>query len=73
MIKSIEQLKLKLLEQSETERLDRHAYVKVAFAEQTDKNKMLTKALKQSQLATAELRSQLKNIMDAHMPLERRR
>lgn len=58
---------------TDTERLDRHAHVEISFAEQTDKNKMLTKALKQSQLSEAELRSQLKNIMDAHMPLERRR
>jgi len=72
MIKSIDQLKLKLLEQSETERLERHAHLEVAYAEKTDQVEMLTKSLKQSQLQVAELRSQLKLIVDAHTPLEKR-
>jgi len=70
MIKSIDQLKLKLLDLSETERLDRHALVEVSLAEKTDKITMLEKALKQSQLECAGLRSQLENIVKEHMRAE---
>jgi len=60
MIKSIDQLKLKLLNYTDTERLDRHANLEVAFAEGVDQVKMLTHALKQSQLENADLRYQIK-------------
>ena len=63
MIKDIDQLKLKLLDMSDTERLDRHADVEVAFESERDKTKMLEKALKQSQLENAGLRSQLDKIV----------
>jgi len=66
MIKDIDQLKLKLLDMSETERLDRHADLEVAFASERDKTKMLEKALKQSQLENAGLRSQLDKIVQEH-------
>ena len=71
MIKSIDQLKLRLLEYSDTERLERHALIEVAFAEQSDKNKMLTEALKQSQLECAGIRSQLEGIVKTH-PIDMR-
>ena len=68
----MDELKLRLLNQSETERLERHALVEVALAEKADQIKMLTESLKQSQKECAELRSQLKNIVDAHIPLDKR-
>ena len=71
MIKDIDQLKLKLLDMSETERLDRHALVEVSLAEKTDKIAMLEKALKQSQLECAGIRSQLENITKEH-PIDMR-
>ena len=70
MIKSIDQLKLKLLDYSDTERLDRHAEVEIAFTAERDKTEMLTKALKQSQLENAGLRSQLQKIVEEHSRAE---
>jgi len=61
MIKTIDQLKLKLLNYTDTERLDRHANLEIAFAEGVDQVKMLTHALKQSQLENADLRYQIKS------------
>ena len=66
MIKSIDQLKVTLLSLTDTERLDRHANVEIAFAERQDKIEMLEKALKQSQLECAGLRSQMKEIEKSH-------
>jgi hypothetical protein len=61
MINSLDQLKLKLLDYSDSDRLDRHARLEVAFAEGTSQNKMLSQALKQSQLENADLRYQIKS------------
>ena len=61
MINTIDQLKLTLLKYSETERLERHANLEIAFAEGVDQVKMLTHALKQSQLENADLRYQIKS------------
>ena len=61
MINSLDQLKLRLLKYTETERLERHARLEVAFAQGTEQNKMLSQALKQSQLENADLRYQIKS------------
>jgi len=66
MIKSIDQLKVTLLNLSDTERLERHAQVEIAFAERQDKINMLEKALKQSQLECAGVRSQMKELEKSH-------
>ena len=71
-ITTIAQLKKDLKKMSASDRLQRHASVEIALTEEKDKSDMLTKALKQSQLECAGLRSQLKNIIEAHGPLERR-
>lgn len=72
MINTLDKLKLKLLDLSETDRLDRHVNVEIAFAERADKIKMLEEALKISNKQRAELRAELKHIVDAHTPLEMR-
>ena len=66
IIKSIDQLKLKLLDYSDTERLERHVEIEIAFAQEKDATQMLTQALKQSQLECAGLRSQLQRIVVEH-------
>ena len=71
MIKSKNKLKHKLLDMSDTQRLERHADLEVAFASERDKTEMLTKALKQSQLECAGLRSQLEKIVKEH-PIDMR-
>jgi len=59
-IDTIDQLKKQLKKTPKAERLERHALIEVAYAEATNKNIMLTEALKQSQSECAMLRSQLK-------------
>ena len=63
MIKDIDELQLKLLDLSDVDRLERHAHVEMAFSELTDKNNMLEKALKQSQLENAGIRNQLEVLL----------
>lgn len=71
MASTRDDLIIELLDYSETDRLERHADVEIAFAAEKAKSDMLTEALKQSQLECAGIRSQLENIMKEH-PIDMR-
>lgn len=72
MITDKDKLKVKLLNFNEHERLDRHADVEIAYAAEKENSKKLEEALKNKEKECAELRYDLKQIVDAHTPLEKR-
>ena len=66
MITSEDQLRLKLLNYTETERLERHVQIEIAFAAERNKTKQLTKAMGEMEKSNALLRHKLNAIVKEH-------